>query len=316
VEPEGLAVRSNDEKGLRCAERTGSVRIFGLCLLVAVCVGIGGRSPALAAPPGSYKETCVSISTNGNWLYAKCEDVNGDWHPSQLDTSRCPNGLIANNNSVLVCGRGGHGISNSLPRGSWRASCQDASKTGGVLYAQCDNGSGVWHSTSLNLDTCPGRIVGNSGGNLVCTSGAGGGAGSGGSLPGGTWQSTCRNGYVQGSIFYAQCNTGEGPSWHSSSLNLNNCPSRRVGNSAGNLVCQGSTGGSNGGYNPGTLPPGSWRTTCRNGRLEGSMLYAECYDGAGTWRAASYDLRRCHGSLGNNHGVLYCTTGATYRRLG
>lgn len=287
------------------------MRILGVLILVAACVGIGGRSPALAAPTGSYKDTCVSISTSGSTLYAKCEDVAGGWHWAQLDTSRCPDNMIANNNGALVCGRGGYGISNTLPRGSWRASCKDASKSGGVLSAQCDTGSGTWHTTTFDLDTCPGRILSNSGGNLVCTSGVlGGGGNPGGVLPGGTWKSTCRDGYVRGSIFYAQCNTGEGPSWHSSSLNLNDCPNRLVGNNAGNLVCQ---RGLDSGY-PSTLPPGSWRTTCRNGRLEGSMLYAECYDGS-TWRQASYDLRRCHGSLGNNHGVLYCTTGGTYRRL-
>jgi hypothetical protein len=292
------------------------MRLFGVCLLVAVCIGIGGRAPALAAPPGSYQESFVSITNNGSYLYAKCEDVNGGWHAAQIDTSRCPGSLIANNNSVLVCGRGGYGIANTLPRGSWRASCKDASKSGGVLSAQCDTGSGTWHSTSLDLSTCPERIIGNAGGNLVCTSGVGNGGGVSGSLPGGTWQSTCRAGYVRDSILYAKCNTGEGPTWHDSSLNLNTCPDRLVGNTGGDLVCQrGANGGSNGGYNPSTLPPGSWRTTCRNGRLDGSMLYAECYDGAGTWRQASYDVRRCRGSLGNNHGVLYCTTGGMYRRL-
>ena len=211
--------------------------------MAAVCVVVGGRAPAQAMdePPGSYQASCLSIRTSGNYLYARCEDISGGWHPAQLDLNRCPRGPVANNNGVLVCGPGGYGISNRLPRGSWRATCRNASKEDGTLYAECATSSGSWRNSSLDLD---------------------------------------------------------------------NCPSRLVGNSSGNLFCQGG-----GGYYSGNLPPGSWRTTCRNGRMEGSVVYAECYDGHGNWRQASIDTRRCNAALGNSHGVLVCENGrGMYRR--
>src|SRR5690348_13535191 len=98
------------------------MRIFGVGLLVALCMCLTGRTQATAmvGPGGSYAQSCISIRMNGEVLSANCQDVAGQYHPSAIDVSRCPDRLIANNNGVLVCGRGGYGISTSLPRGSWR----------------------------------------------------------------------------------------------------------------------------------------------------------------------------------------------------
>ena len=216
------------------------MRIFGLGLLAALAVCCAIRVPATAVPysrdepSGSYTASCVSIQMHGPYLYAKCQAIDGSWHESQLDTDQCPGGPVANNNATLVCGPGGYGISNSMPRGTWRASCRDARKDSGTLYARCDTGSGSWRDTSLDLDDCPSRIIDNSRGNLVCRSGGAYGF----TLPQGSWRTTCRNGSMDGPVVFAECNNGSG-SWQSTSFDLRNCPSRALGNRRGNLVCEG-----------------------------------------------------------------------------
>lgn len=280
------------------------MRLASLIAVAAVTMWVGLRAPATAVniPPGSYRETCESITLQGGFLTASCQDIDGHWHQANLDMGRCPGGPVANNNGALVCGPGGYGIGRTLPRGSWRASCRNASKDGSVVNAECDNGSGGWHSTSIDMNECPSRLVGNSRGNLYCEGGLGGQV-----LPSGSWRASCRNAYTNGDTLYAQCETGSG-TWQNTSLDTALCPNGSVGNSGGNLYC--TTGRASR-----ILPPGSWRTTCRNGYIENSVLHAECNNGNGVWRQASFDLRQCSGPLGNNHGYLYCENGgALYRR--
>jgi len=62
------------------------------------------------------------------------------------------------------------------------------------------------------------------------------------------------------------------------------------------------------------LPPGSWRTSCRNGYISDSILHAECLNGNGSWQTTSLDLRRCRGPLGNSNGNLVCQGGVMNRR--
>lgn len=63
-------------------------------------------------------------------------------------------------------------------------------------------------------------------------------------------------------------------------------------------------GGGDGGYN---LPGGSWAQSCRNGRMRGSTLSAECNDGRGGWHYTEADTRACKvGRYGNNFGNLTC----------
>lgn len=64
-----------------------------------------------------------------------------------------------------------------------------------------------------------------------------------------------------------------------------------------------------GGYGYGTaLPQGSWRGTCRDAYMEGSILYAQCSQRDGDWKRASLDLRRCYGApVVNANGRLECS---------
>src|SRR5215472_7317069 len=93
---------------------------------------------------------------------------------TSTDLGACPSRTLANNNGQLVCGIGGYGIGNQLPRGSWRSSCRNASDSGGTIYAQCATTNGYWRDTSIFMDTCPSRILDNANGYLVCRGGQGG----------------------------------------------------------------------------------------------------------------------------------------------
>lgn len=216
-----------------------AMRIFSLCLLAALCV-FSVRVPAMAVPygpdepTGSYQNSCVSIQMQGGNLYANCQDVNGRWHNAQLNMDQCPGGPVANNNGTLVCGPGGYGISNSMPRGSWRASCRNATQDGTMLYAQCDNGASGWNDTSMDLNDCPSQVVDNSRGYLVCRNG--GGFGFRG-VPPGSWRYSCRNASMEGPVIFAECNTGRG-GWQQSSFDTNQCPGGSLGNVHGNLACE------------------------------------------------------------------------------
>jgi hypothetical protein len=226
------------------------MRAFSLIVLAVVCVGVAMRAPATATaiPPGSYTQTCESIAVVRDNLNAKCQDISGNWHLTQANIPGCPSRSFANVDGGLVCGRGGYGISTQLPLGSWRATCQNASKSGGILYAQCDTGSGAWRSASLDLAACPGRVIDNESGYLVCRRPA--------------------------SEFR--------PNW------LPNQPQQNWQN-----------------HRSYTMPGGSWSQSCRSAYIQGSMLYAQCDNDAGTYQQAQFDLNRAPGAaLENVNGVL------------
>ena len=224
------------------------MRTFIFISIAAICMGLAMRAPASASyvPPGSYNDTCMAIQVVGNTLEANCQDISGNWHATQADIANCQGGLFANDNGALVCGRGGYRISQTLPRGSWRASCTDGSKSNQTLFAICDTGSGSWHNSSVSLADCPSRIIDNSYGNLVCRGGLNNQTSSSYlqnysqnagnyAMPGGSWQSTCRNAQMQGSMLYAQCNNGSG-TWLQASFDMARSPNAVLGNVRGVLV--------------------------------------------------------------------------------
>lgn len=56
----------------------------------------------------------------------------------------------------------------STPRGSYNQSCQDAYVRGGTLYAQCLNLRGEYRASSISVDGCRDRNIGNDNGLLTC----------------------------------------------------------------------------------------------------------------------------------------------------
>jgi hypothetical protein len=57
------------------------------------------------------------------------------------------------------------------------------------------------------------------------------------------------------------------------------------------------------------VPPGSYRQSCSDARIEGGALVATCRTAHGAMqRTALPAVNRCAGDIGNNNGVLQCNT--------
>src|SRR5204862_302851 len=182
----------------------------------------------------------------------------------------------------------------------------------------------------------------NRGGQLGCVQGASGGqnsggqnngpSGSGGGLPAGTWQQSCRDPQLNGTMLTATCLRGGGGSGYSS-IDTRACAGGPVGNQNGQLYCeggqpsnqgnanapgspateQGGEQGTMGGGQPGnaggapTLPPGSWQQTCTNPKVNGSVWTASCQRSDGGSRFSAVDAATCPGGrVGNFEGSLAC----------
>ena len=76
-----------------------------------------------------------------------------------------------------------------------------------------------------------------SGGGRPGFGGGPGGGGFGGGVPSGSWAQSCRGGGMRGSLFQAECRTGDGR-WNTTVLDMRNCPSAQAENRNGSLVCQ------------------------------------------------------------------------------
>ena len=55
-----------------------------------------------------------------------------------------------------------------------------------------------------------------------------------------------------------------------------------------------------------TLPPGSYKETCRNYTVMGYLLRAQCKKQDGSWRDTSILYNRCEGDIWNDNGELKC----------
>jgi hypothetical protein len=126
--------------------------------------------------------------------------------------------------------------------------------------------------------------------------------------PNGSYLQTCRNVSVAGkyrpdALLTAQCQNKKG-SWRESSLYYKRCRGD-IYNDNGALRCEGGLAG-----NPGSLPRGSWRASCRNAFLDGGTLHAECQSISGRWQDARLNMNACPwGPVANNNGRLVCGGG-------
>jgi hypothetical protein len=123
--------------------------------------------------------------------------------------------------------------------------------------------------------------------------------------PSGSYLQTCRDIEVRGkkrpnALLIAECQTRKGH-WLESSLYYKQCRGD-IYNDNGRLTCQGGQAG-----NPGGLPPGNWRQTCREAYLDGRYLNAECRTLSGRWVDAVINLSSCpNAPLSNQNGRLVC----------
>lgn len=159
-----------------------------------------------------------------------------------------------------------------------------------------------------------------------------------GNLPQGSYQQSCVNASIRGSVLSASCTSPSGQHVNSS-LDVSRCTGSGtdIGNVNGYLACNGSNGYNNNGYNNGynnngynnsgynngnngynsnryngrgnrALPGGSYLQTCSNARVRGSQLTANCMNNYGSRVAASINLNQCgsNADIGNVNGRLRC----------
>ncbi|MGH6933322.1 MAG: CVNH domain-containing protein [Dongiaceae bacterium] len=232
-----------------------------------------------ALPPGSWSKTCRKPLMRGYRLFAECKDRQGAWQFTQINTRRCTQ-PISNQNGRLTCGE-----PTRLPPGSWRNSCQNAELDGWVLGAECLNRNGQYRYSEIDLRSCR-EPISNQNGYLTC--------GEGPKLPPGSWQNSCRNYDIAGTILDAECRDRSGR-YRYSEIDLRSCR-EPISNQDGELTCgEGSR-----------LPPGSWNQTCRDADLNGTILSAECLDRTGRYRYSELNLRYCREPVTNQDGYLTC----------
>lgn len=125
-------------------------------------------------------------------------------------------------------------------------------------------------------------------------------------VPGGDYQLTCRDIRNDGNVLKANCQKVDG-GWRSTSLDTRSCRNQIV-NEDGRLRC--AAGGGHG-YGPGGwqggIPPGDYRLTCENIRVNGQRLDASCQKTDGSWRNTSLEnFSRCGDRISNVDGRLRC----------
>jgi hypothetical protein len=193
----------------------------------------------------------------------------------------------------LGCAAGTITAQEANPEGSYQQTCSDISVKKGTLYAKCQDTTGKSHSAKLShYEKC--SDIANKDGKLEC---AGGAKGAAPSQPGGSYTDSCKNIQMKGTTLHAVCKSLDGREMPTSLKEANRC-AEGVANINGILNCEVS----------GVLPPGSYITTCRDVRLQGTTLYATCNDGKDHWLSASLrDVQKCNGDIANQNGTLRCT---------
>lgn len=139
-----------------------------------------------------------------------------------------------------------------VPRGSYLQTCKNVQFDGYTLRAICADVYGGARPSRIAVDQCPGGIA-NANGQLVCAGperrrygrddnydrspprDGGGFAGRGGRLPPGSWQASCSNPSMQGSVLVAVCATVSGRA-RQSEIDAGSC--RGIANRNGQLVCE------------------------------------------------------------------------------
>lgn len=175
------------------------------------------------------------------------------------------------------------GPSANLPAGSYRQSCDQCQVSGGDLTALCKSMRGAQvTSTLFGFSTCHSGIE-NLDGYLTCSKGDA-------QPPAGSYRASCRNVNVEKGSLYADCRNVRGD-WKPASLGLGRC-NYEVYNTDGRLAC--------------TVPYGTYLRSCRNVRVAGGQLLAECRTSGGQWRNAQVAAVCNRSDLSNVDGVLKC----------
>ena len=193
----------------------------------------------------------------------------------------------------LGCAAGFSAAQQANPEGTYQQTCSDISVQRGTLYAKCQDTKGKSHAAKLShYDKC--SDIANKDGKLEC---AGGSQSAAPGQPAGSYTESCRNIQMKGTTLHAVCKSLDGREMPTTLKDANRC-AEGVANINGILNCEAS----------GVLPPGSYIATCKDVKLQGSMLSATCNDGKDHWRSTSMrDANKCNGDIANQNGTLRCT---------
>jgi hypothetical protein len=198
------------------------------------------------------------------------------------------------------------------PPGSYQRSCHDIYADWTTLSATCRTTyGGENYSTLRNYRDCRGDIA-NVHGRLQCIDDDQDDDDDDW-LPRGSYRDSCRSERVTGDTLMAECRDQNGRWRYTELANFRSCEGD-IYNANGILACR-RGGGDDDHDDDGALPGGNWRYTCRNARVYGRILYAECRDSYGTWRATSLDLLQCQGEVANLNGRLACGPVGSYGRI-
>lgn len=203
--------------------------------------------------------------------------------------------------------------SSYAPPGSYHRTCTDIRVDWNVLSASCRTRNGDWNFTTLrDYRNCEGDIA-NINGRLQCSWRDDDDDNDGDDwLPRGSYRDSCRNAEVTGGTLAAECRDRYGRYRYTELDNFRSCRGD-IANVDGMLRCRrdddddsGDDDDDDGGYG---LPGGNWRASCRDYRVYGTILYASCRDGYGSWRQTSLDLGTCRSNVSNVNGRLVCGSG-------
>lgn len=223
-------------------------------------------------------------------------------------------GLLGAAAALALGAFAGPAMAQPVPSGSYQNTCDNESVRGDTLSARCETQDGdSMYSRLDNFDDCVGDIS-NDDGRLTCAMDDNGGDDEygdrrdedrgrddqGRNTPGGSYQQTCQNERVERGDLIADCADRNGRWRHSVLANYRFCRDD-IANANGVLTC--ARDGNNDDY---TVPTGTWRQSCRDEQVSGSVLSAECRDRAGRWVETSIDLRRCRQGVMNSNGRLAC----------
>ena len=194
---------------------------------------------------------------------------------------------------LLGCTAGFSAAPQANPEGTYQQTCSDISVSRGTLYARCQDTQGKSHSAKLShYQGC--SEIANNNGKLEC---AGQSQADASSQPTGSYTDSCRNIQMKGTTLHAVCKSLDGREMPTTLKDANRC-AEGIANINGILNCEAS----------GVLPPGSYIATCKDVKLQGSVLSATCNDGKDHWRSASLrDANKCNGDIANQNGTLRCT---------
>lgn len=192
----------------------------------------------------------------------------------------------------LACASGSAQEAN--PAGSYQQTCSDVSVKKGNLYARCADEKGKTHSAKLsNYERCSDIV--NKNGSLECARGEHH-EGHTPSQPPGSYTQSCRDIRMKGSTLHAICKSVDGREAPTSLHDANRC-AQGVVNVNGILNCEVSD----------VLPPGSYISSCKDVRLQGTTLAASCNNGKDRWVPAELrDAHKCSGDITNQNGALRC----------